>query len=572
MLAHLSLTTRGSRFSQPPAISACFFALFLVASAGGASAHDLTNTFLKGPYLQAPGATTMTIIWESPTNKPGLVRYGLDGQLDRERRLPRPRKLIGVSSNAFSITNVTARGKTNVTQVTATNIVFLYELTLANLRPNSVYSYSAETEGVRTPPKQFKTFGAHPNTVRFIAYGDTRTNPKTHAAVAANFKRHAPEFILHTGDLVTDGRRYDQWGKEFFGPLADVIDEIPILPAIGNHEQDGINYLHYLHLPGKERWYSYDVGPVHVLSLDYRFPKKSHEQFAFARQDLLNSRAPWKLVFLHYPVFNIGGHGTGWGHDSYLPLFHQTKVDLVLAGHSHIYERFRPVAPRRKPDAWPITFITTGGGGAPLYTTYTHPALAARMATNHFVLIEATPTTLKGRAITTNDTVFDAFELKKSGGRLTPDYTAEVYPEEALKLSFDAAPSLTAELASAPTTNSPAQVMFTIRKLKSAKEPVELEIGLTPESAVNFKIEGGPLRVTAPFAAKSNIAVWARVRATGKRTIVAEGKDKVLAPTLIFQAKLLAGADETLAYGQKCKVTEKAAAAAQYLTEPRPVK
>ncbi|MBI2926163.1 MAG: metallophosphoesterase [Verrucomicrobia bacterium] len=414
------------------------------------------------------------------------------------------------------------------------------------------------------PRKQFRTFGAHPNAVRFIAYGDTRTNPKTHAAVAANFKRHTPEFILHTGDLVNDGRRYTEWGREFFGPLADVIDEIPILPAVGNHEQDGLNYLHYLHLPGKERWYAYDVGPVHVLSLDYRFAKKSQEQFAFARHDLVNSRAPWKIVFLHYPVFNIGGHGTGWGHDSYLPLFHQTKVDLVLAGHSHIYERFRPVAPRRGAEAWPITFITTGGGGAPLYAAYTHPALASRVATNHFLLIEATPTTLKGRAITTNDTVFDAFELTKSGGLPSPEYIAQVYPEETLKLSFEVSSSLTAELASVPTTNSPAQVMFTLRRPKSAKVPVELEIGLTPDSAVNYEIEGGPPRVTIPLAAKSNQALWASVRATGKRTITAEGKDKVLAPPLIFQAKIIAAGEETFAYGQKCKVSGKAAAAAAY--------
>ena len=196
-----------------PTVFPWLLAFLALVFACGTSAQELTNTFLKGPYLQAPGATTMTIMWESPANKPGLVRYGLEGQLDRERRLTGPRKLIGVSSNAFSITNVTARGKTKVTQGTATNIAFLYEATLAGLRPNSVYAYSAETDGVRTPPKQFKTFGAHPNTVRFIAYGDTRTNPKTHAAVAANFKRHAPEFILHTGDLVTDGRRYDQWAK-----------------------------------------------------------------------------------------------------------------------------------------------------------------------------------------------------------------------------------------------------------------------------------------------------------------------------------------------------------------------
>jgi hypothetical protein len=75
-----------------------------------------------------------------------------------------------------------------------------------------------------------------------------------HFVVASNFKRYSPDFILNTGDLVADGRRYELWGGEFFGPLADVIDEIPILPSIGNHEQDGKNYLSYLSLPGKERW------------------------------------------------------------------------------------------------------------------------------------------------------------------------------------------------------------------------------------------------------------------------------------------------------------------------------
>ena len=34
------------------------------------------------------------------------------------------------------------------------------------------------------------------------------------------------------------------------------------------------------------------------------------------------------------------------------------------------------------------------------------------MATNHFVLIEATPTSLTGRALTTNETVIDRFRLR----------------------------------------------------------------------------------------------------------------------------------------------------------------
>jgi len=181
--------------------------------------------------------------------------------------------------------------------------------------------------------------GKHQAKLTIVAYGDNRSNPTLHAAVAANFKRYSPDFILHMGDLVGDGRRYEMWGKEFFGPLANVLDEIPILPSLGNHEQDGSKYLFYMDLPDRGRWYSSEIGPVHMLALDFQFEKESDEQFAFAKKDLLSAKTPWKIVFLHYPVFNIGGHATGWGHSTYLPLFHQAKVDLVISGHSHIYER-----------------------------------------------------------------------------------------------------------------------------------------------------------------------------------------------------------------------------------------
>lgn len=527
--------------------------LLFLAGVAVASAQDVARAFLKVPYLQAPGSDTMTIMWESPTSKPGVVHYGLRGRLDEELRLDTPRELVvaSPSSGVASVGNIS-------------NTVFLYEMTLTNLEPNSVYTYSAETDGVRTPSKRFRTFGAHPNKVTFIAYGDTRSNPKLHATIAANFKRYSPDFILHTGDLVSAGKRHELWGKEFFEPLAQVIDEVPILPAIGNHEQDGINYLHYLHLPGRETaWYSCDVGPVHVLSLDYRYEKEEDEQFAFARRDLLASKSPWKIVMLHFPVFNIGGHGTRWGHAAYLPLFHQAKVDMVIAGHSHIYERFHPIAPKTAADRWPITHITTGGGGAPLYTTFPHPSLAAQVATNHFLVIEATPTSLRGRAMTTNNTVIDKFEIKKSGGRLASRYLAETYSEEMLNLAFEAAPSLTAELASVPGTTSTAQVMFTIRPIGQMKQAVELEISLTPDSAANYEIKGGPLRVTTPSPTEPGKVVWATLRATGQKKVEAAGTRRELSPALVFQARVRAGTDETLAYGQKSKVSEAASEAAK---------
>jgi acid phosphatase type 7 len=527
-------------------------------------AQDAARVFLKGPYLQGPGTTTMTIKWEADVNATGIVHYGLGGELDQEFQVlaPKPLKAVLPSSS----TNLSSTAETTVTRATTTNLVYLYEAALTNLRPGSVYTYSAQTGDLRTPPRKFKTYGEHQGKATFIAYGDARTNPKTHLAVASNFKRYAPDFILHTGDLVADGRRYDVWGREFFGPLAEVIDEIPILPSIGNHEQDGNHYLHYLHLPGKDRWYSCDIGPVHVLALDYHLQGATDEQFMFARQDLMNSKAPWKVVFLHYPVFNIGGHATGWGHTTYLPLFHEAKVDLVLVGHSHIYERFRPIAGSTGADAWPITHITTGGGGAGLTTVYPHPALAACYSTNHFVVLEATTTTLKGRALNINNVVLDSFELKKVNGKLAPECLAQVYPEEALKLTYDVAPSLSASLASVPSADSPAPAMFSVRPVKAVSSPVQIEITLTPESARYYKLESSPLLVTAPAPSEPNKIVWARVGSAAERKAGVDGRGgELLSPALMFQARMAVGKVDTVAYGQRSRVTDSAAEAAKKL-------
>jgi len=107
--------------------------------------------------------------------------------------------------------------------------------------------------------------------------------------------------------------------------------------------------------------------------------------------------------------------------------------------------------------------------------------------------------------------------------------------------------------------------MFTVRPLKATRPPVALDISLTPTSALYYKLVGGPLRVRTPSLTESNRVVWANVQATGKGKIVAEGKDKELSPGLIFEARMVAEGVETIAYGQKCKVTEAAVEAAKKL-------
>jgi hypothetical protein len=127
-----------------------------------------------------------------------------------------------------------------------------------------------------------------------------------------------------------------------------------------------------------------------------------------------------------------------------------------------------------------------------LAPVYPHPALAAYYSTNHFVVFEATATTLKGRTFTANNTLLDELELKKINGQPSAEYLAQVYPEDALKLLYEAGSSLTASLAATPRTDSAAQAMFTLHPVKAMAWPVPLEISLTPASGQFYELEGGP--------------------------------------------------------------------------------
>ncbi|MBI5380578.1 MAG: metallophosphoesterase family protein [Opitutae bacterium] len=384
------------------------FLCILTALAAAFTSGALRSAPLtKGPYLQAPGKETMTICWETQVEDTGSVRYGCAAAAD-------------VTLGPIKPTRVTDPKQ----------VYYVYEAVLTGLKPGTRYHYEVQCGAERSGERPFTTFDPAGREVTFILYGDTRSGPERHQKLAEQFPALNPAFILHSGDLVGRGSRYELWAKELFVPLAHVLDRIPMLPSLGNHEDDGLNYAAYFHLPEPERFYSFDAGPVHVLVLDYTRKLATDEQFRFAQEDLARSRAPWKIVLLHHPMFNLGGHATFWGHDVYLPLFRQHRVDIVAAGHSHLYERFRPLVPRADPQAWAIQHITTGGGGAPLSKPVADPALASHAAVFHYLLMHATPDTMTARTIDIDGKEIDRFALHKTDGRQDPAWLAQACAEE----------------------------------------------------------------------------------------------------------------------------------------------
>ncbi len=111
-----------------------------------------------------------------------------------------------------------------------------------------------------------------------------------------------------------------------------------------------------------EAYYSFDYGNIHFISLDtYGFEKLGDDhtkilapnglQAQWLKKDLAKANANqdinWVIVFTHIPPFSGGSHDSDAEREliqirtNLVPILDAYKVDLVLAGHSHGYERSR---------------------------------------------------------------------------------------------------------------------------------------------------------------------------------------------------------------------------------------
>jgi hypothetical protein len=262
---------------------------------------------------------------------------------------------------------------------------------------------------------------------RFVVYGDSQGRTRCHSAVLAGIRSELPfTFLLHLGDYSNDGTVWPWWKLSFFDPGAEVLREVALRTLRGNHEMDGVLYHSVFDIPPDRSAYSFDCGNVHFAVLDSeRKGEELSRAVEWLDDDLSAARDDWVIVVYHRPSFNVGGHGGTWGRGEVLPVIEKYGVDLVLSGHSHLYERFRPIGPT---GGKPTVYVVAGGGGGITYPASPSPVLEANYSGLHYCLFSAEGDKLEMTVKTPEGEIIDRLCLVKASGALPKEITAAAVP------------------------------------------------------------------------------------------------------------------------------------------------
>ncbi len=417
-------------------------ALILAGIHFNSVASDQAN-FKVNPYLQNPTPTSMTIMWVTTDDKAGELTVSAEGFTETLKSTPTLAKELD-----YYPTEV----EKYFTNQAETQTPYIHRITIDGLKPGTQYQYEV-AQGSEKYAAHFTTVPNKDSSVRFVVYSDSETEPESTGKTRrwsepyGDFDRQylvdqtvgyqenirvmlerQPNFIAIAGDLVESGneqRDWDEFWRHNAGEYNNIASYIPILPALGNHENypgpDGgmkeyntelalqaiARYKAYFDVPDngskvdayKDRFYRVDYGPITFITLDtsdgkedktdkdtnWRLPgvnapdfNPGSEQYEWLEKQLADAQKNSQFTFVqfHHVPYSVGPHGFPTGNGGFdngqdnqsgvpvrilTPLFAKYGVDAVFAGHDEMYEHSLVEG---------VHFYDTGTGGDGLRGPY----------------------------------------------------------------------------------------------------------------------------------------------------------------------------------------------------------
>jgi 3',5'-cyclic AMP phosphodiesterase CpdA len=309
---------------------------------------------------------------------------------------------------------LTLQGPVGAMQRTSPSL-HVEKTTLTGLKPNTHYEYAVA--GQESGKGSFKTAPANNDPVpyQFLVYGDTRTRHDVHRRVmAAIGKLAAPDFVLHTGDLVADGYDSSLW-PVFFDIERDVLRHTAFFPSLGNHERNA-DYFREIFQEDKP-YYSFNWGNGHFIVMNSDITNFAaserekdaywNEQVRWLEDDLqAHQGADYRFVIAHHPPFTAvtRRQGNNPHMTALVPMFEKYHVNAAFFGHDHNYQHYLKNG---------IHYVVTGGGGAPLYDV-DKPAEGITMKvakTENFVTVKVDGKSARVEAIAADGTKLDEIDI-----------------------------------------------------------------------------------------------------------------------------------------------------------------
>jgi predicted phosphodiesterase len=357
----------------------------------------------RHPYLQSTTTTSTNVVWGSTEGRGEVVLSRPGG----EAVATSPGVYTGdPGERAERLEEQHERGE----ELDAEDI-YLMKAELTGLEPGQLYCYQLVADGLALTELAPLATAAAPGSdepLRFVVVGDTGTGGAAQVAIAKRLSAVTFDLILFLGDIAYKRGTAEQLESNFFAVYRDFLRYVPAYPTIGNHERRtelGGPYFEAFVLPEPERYYSFEWGDVHFVAIDTT--QRDAKQLDWLERDLANNKLPWVIVYGHHPMYTNSLRGPQmWIRRSFANIFTRHRVDLVLTGHEHQYERFRVAE---------VNYIVSGGGGGQLTRFYGRSEALKQATVHHFLSFEVTAKTLVMKAIDISGDEIETFRLKKDG-------------------------------------------------------------------------------------------------------------------------------------------------------------
>ena len=405
----------------------------------------------RAPYLQSLTQDSVTIRWQTRQNRMGVLKYGLH------------------PDNLNYTLLEDAVGK-------------VHSITATELQPGTRYYYSTgDISGYKEPDLEHDWFRTMPKVdsakpTRIWVIGDSGQPGEVSIDVRdamMNWIEENPrsdnEYInlwLALGDIAYRSGTNEQFQAALFDTYPNILRNQSLWPVYGNHDARRWTYFKLFTLPengeaggvpsGTENYYAIDYANIHLVMLDTQDSSLNpdSDMLAWLKEDLAENTKQWLIAVFHHPPYSKGTHNSDNRKDSdgrmakirtsLLPILEAAAVDLVLSGHSHMYERSHLMdchygqsdefgddnivsngiygqykeyrKPRDNISHSGAVYVVAGSSSKVDSGPLNHPAMVVSMEEAGSLVIDVEGSRLTSRFINAEGAVKDEFSIQKQDG------------------------------------------------------------------------------------------------------------------------------------------------------------